>query len=243
MDPLRTGVALVILAALAWAVARALGLERPWLHPWALARAALQLMLLALLLGGVVTHPPLVAAFLAVMVSAAAWVVARRLAWGVRGGLQAVAVLGAAVLVPCAAVFASGALLLQGNQLLAFGGIVIGNAMTASTLFNRSLDERLRERWAEVEGWLSLGASMRRAVRDPLRAAGGIAVFPSVDQTRVTGLVTLPGAFVGAVFAGARVGDAAQFQLLVLAGVLAANVTTVALWSLLQGAPRTAPAP
>lgn len=57
----------------------------------------------------------------------------------------------------------------------------------------------------------------------------------------MTGLVTLPGAFVGAVFGGLPVVEAALFQLVVLACLLAAGAVAVALWSLLLGAPARLP--
>jgi putative ABC transport system permease protein len=47
-----------------------------------------------------------------------------------------------------------------------------------------------------------------------------------LDQTKSTGLVTLPGAFVGALFGGAGPAQAAEFQLVVLAGIALASVVT-----------------
>ena len=62
--------------------------------------------------------------------------------------------------------------------------------------------------------------------------------MPALDQTRTTGLVTLPGAFVGALFGGASPLAAARFQLVVLVGLLAAeSVATVVLLRLLANLP------
>ena len=53
-------------------------------------------------------------------------------------------------------------------------------------------------------------------------------LIPTLDQTKSTGLVTLPGAFVGALFGGASPAVAAQFQLVVLAGIaLTMTVTAI----------------
>ncbi|RPA16552.1 hypothetical protein EGT56_00030 [Arachnia propionica] len=41
-------------------------------------------------------------------------------------------------------------------------------------------------------------------------------LLPNLDQTRNTGLVTLPGAFIGALFGGASPVEAAMFQLTML---------------------------
>jgi putative ABC transport system permease protein len=54
--------------------------------------------------------------------------------------------------------------------------------------------------------------------------------------------VTLPGAFVGAVFGGASPIVAAEFQLVVLAGILLTGVLAVAGVGVLLGAPKTLPA-
>ncbi len=51
-------------------------------------------------------------------------------------------------------------------------------------------------------------------------------LIPSIDQTKATGLVTLPGAFVGALMGGASPAQAAQFQLVVLAGIMLAMTIT-----------------
>lgn len=76
-----------------------------------------------------------------------------------------------------------------------------------------------------------------------VRAAGGVGdAAARVRPTRTTGLVTLPGAFVGSLAGGASPLDAARFQLAVLAGLLAAQaVAAVLLLHLL--APELAVAP
>lgn len=238
---IRTGLAIVLLGALAFTLVVAMRAERPWWQPWALVRATLQLAVLALILNTVIEHRWLVAAFLLVMVLTAAMVVQRRLSWPIRRVPTAAAVIGFSALVPGSVVVLSGAIAPEGRYLLALGGIVIGGVMTVSTLFGRSLDERLVAQRGEVEGWLALGATPRRAAAGPVSAASGLALMPATDQTRVTGLVTLPGAFVGAVFAGLPVVEAAQFQLIVLAAILAGGAIAAALWGWLLGAP-TAPA-
>ncbi|WP_051297614.1 ABC transporter permease [Brevibacterium album] len=233
--------ALALLAGAAWALTALLRLEQSWLQAWALLRAVFQLGLLSLVLRFVLGRRDLVLLFLLVMVVVAATVVARRLGWSWAGGLRAAGVIAAAAAVPGIVVFASGAVPAQPRYLLAVGGIVIGGVMTVSTLFGRALDSELRAQRPQIEAWLALGAGPRSAARGAVRAAGAAALVPSTDQTRVTGLVALPGAFVGAVFGGLPVLDAAVFQLMVLAALLAAGVLAVALWTLLLGAPRTLP--
>jgi putative ABC transport system permease protein len=135
-------------------------------------------------------------------------------------------------------VFATGALNPAVRNLVAVGGITVGGAMTASTLAGRRFLAELGARRAEVEGKLALGATMRQATADLVQVAVAEALIPALDQTRTTGLVTLPGAFVGALFGGASPLQAARFQLVVLVGLLAAeSVAAVVLLRLLANVP------
>ena len=89
--------------------------------------------------------------------------------------------------------------------------------------------------WGEVEGWLALGATHRQAIRDLGRRAVARSLVPALDQTRTAGLVSLPGAFVGLLLGGATPLQAAQVQLLVLVGLLAAQSVSAALTVTLVG--------
>jgi len=241
VNPLVTIVALAVLAAITLAVVAALRLEHPWLQPWAMVRAVLQLGILSLILGGVISDRRWVAVFLAVMVIAATWVVFRRLKVASRFLPAIAATVVVASAVPLVVVFAIGAVDFSPRYLLALGGIVVGNTMTVSTLMGRSLGSLFLAQRDEMEAWLSVGATPRRSALRAVRSAASTALIPSTDQTRTTGIVTLPGAFVGAVFAGASPLEAAQFQLVVLGAILAAGAVTVAVFSAVFGAPAVLP--
>ena len=139
-------------------------------------------------------------------------------------------------------VFATGALHLEPRYALAIGGIVIGNTMTIAILTGRVLTASIRDGWQEVEGWLALGASPLQSTSSLARASIRTALLPSIDQTRTTGIVVLPGAFVGAVFAGASPLEAGRFQLIVLASILAAGAITASLAARSGGNVRQRPA-
>jgi putative ABC transport system permease protein len=109
------------------------------------------------------------------------------------------------------------------------------------TLMGRTLAAGFVSQRDEIEGWLALGAKPRIASLRATRVAASTALIPSTDQTRTTGIVTLPGAFIGAIFAGASVLVAAEFQVLVLAAILVTGAISVALLSWRFGAPRVIP--
>ncbi len=219
----------VVLAAVTWAVLTAAGIPRRWAPALAIARGAVQLAFVALVLGGLIAHPVGVAAALAVMFAVASWTAARRLGGDRRARLVVPGSMAAGVAVAVVVVFGTGALELTGRYALAIGGIVVGNAMSIATLAGRRLRTGIVDHWEEVEGWLALGATPRQATVDIGRRAVFEALVPTVDQTRTTGLVTLPGAFVGAIFGGLSPLEAGRFQVMVLAAIMAAGSVTAVL--------------
>lgn len=196
----------------------------------AILRGAAQLAVISLVLGGIITNPLWVGAALLVMFTVAAVTAARRLAWSWRRFAVVAAAMGAGILVTLAVVFGTGAIEFAPRYVLAVGGIVIGNSMTIAALAGRRFSEAVVEQWDQVEGWLALGATPRQATLAQARQAVHSALIPSTDQTKTTGLVTLPGAFVGAIFGGAAPLEAGRFQVVVLASIMAAgSITAVAL--------------
>jgi putative ABC transport system permease protein len=184
---------------------------------------AVQLGLISLVLGGVITSPVWVACALLVMFSVATVTATRRIGFTRRHLLLVTSGIACGIVVALGVVFTTGAIEAEPRYLLAVGGIVIGNTMSIATLAGRRLHESLHERREEVEGWLALGATPRQATADMARTAVHSALIPSTDQTRTTGLVTLPGAFVGAIFGGVSPLEAGRFQIVVLASLMAAG--------------------
>jgi len=205
------------------------------------ARAAVQLAVVASALRGVFAAPGAVVAVLAVMFGVATWTAGRRLS-AFDGAYRRVAVCcGAGAIVAIGIVLGLPMLARNVRTLVAVSGIVIGGCMTAATLTGRRLADGMRQRRAEIEGWLALGATPRAAVRDVGRGAMHDALIPALDQTRTVGLVTLPGTFVGALIGGAGAAGAARFQLTVLVALLCAQSITSATLIWFLGAPAVLP--
>jgi len=215
-------------------------------HAWrpmvtASARAVVQLSVVALALRGVFAQPLSVIAVLAVMFSVVVWTAGRRLR-AHRGAMAAVALsCGAGATVTVGIIVGMPVLNRDVRTLVAAAGIVLGGTMTAATLTGRRMNDGMRLRRAEVEAWLAIGATSREAVRDISRTAIFEALVPALDQTRTVGLVTLPGAFVGALLGGVSAATAAKFQIVVLVGLLCAEAITATLLAYLLGAPATLP--
>lgn len=117
------------------------------------------------------------------------------------------------------------------RYLIPLTGIVLGNAMTASSIAGERLVNALRNNRVEIETHLSLGATPAQAALTYRRAAIKAGLIPTVNAMMVVGLVTLPGAITGQILAGADPLIAALFQMLImfmlaLATLIAALIVT-----------------
>jgi putative ABC transport system permease protein len=195
----------------------------------AILRGAAQLAVISFILSGVITSGFWVAVALLVMFTVAAVTATRRLGWSWAHLSLVAGSMAAGILATLAIVFATGAIQFSARYALAIGGIVIGNAMSIATIAGRRLIESIDDRWEEVEGWFALGATPRQSTIELARRSVYSALIPTTDQTKTTGLVTLPGAFVGAIFGGVSPLEAGRFQIVVLASIMAAGAITAVL--------------
>ncbi|MFE0593319.1 ABC transporter permease, partial [Micromonospora echinospora] len=191
----------------------------------AAVRATLQLAAVSLLIVVIAGSAAATAGFVLLMWAVAAATSGRRITGG-RTWWAAVPI-GAGSLPVVAALLATGLLPPRGIAVVPVAGILIGGAMTATSLAGRRALDELTTRRGEVEAGLALGLLPRDAVLLVCRPAAGQALVPALDQTRTVGLVTLPGAFVGVLLGGADPLTAGVTQLFVLVGLLAVEAVAV----------------
>ena len=229
------GIALVLLLALALLAHRAsgYGLERPVLV--AAVRACLQLGVVALLITAVVGSLALSALLVVVMFAMGVLTTTRRVeaspAWPYAALAMACGVLPVVVVV-----LATGTIPAKGIAIIPVVGIIVGNAMTAHTLVGRRAFAALREEHAQYEACLSLGLLPSQAISEIVHRRAPEALLPGLDQVKTSGVVTLPGAFIGVMLGGGSAVQAATAQVLVLFGIMAAQTITVGVAERLIGA-------
>lgn len=237
-----TLVGVLVLAVITTVVLAAFRIPGLWAPVVAILRGAVQLAVISVILTGVITSPVWIAVALVIMFAIATSVATGRIGWSRRAVLMMGSSIAAGVLVATTAVFATGALELTTRYALAIGAIIIGNAMSIATLTGRMFTTAIVDHWDEVEGWLALGATPRTSTLLLARRAVRDALVPAIDQTKTTGLVVLPGAFVGAIFGGISPIEAGRFQIVVLAAIMAAGAITSVLVATWMGPVRTKPA-
>ena len=194
----------------------------------AAVRAVLQLAAVSLIIAAIVASLPLTLLFVAMMAAVASGTAGRRMTRTRSGWWAALPVLAGSTPV-VVGLLAGGLVPITGLAVIPVAGILIGGAMTATALAGRRALDEIRLRRGEVEAALSLGLSDRDAAMEICRPAAGQALMPALDQTRTVGVVTLPGAFVGMLLAGASPVDAGAVQLFVLVALLAVQTTAVVL--------------
>ncbi|MEV0095144.1 ABC transporter permease [Streptomyces sp. NPDC050738] len=214
---------LLLVAGVVAALAR-LGLGRAILA--AGARAAVQLAVVALLIGWVV-RSGLSFGFVALMFAVAVRTAGRRIT---KNGTWwwAAAPIAAGVLPVVVVLLATGLVPVGGIAVIPVTGILIGGALTATVLGGRRALDELGIRKGEVEAGMALGLLDREARMEVARPVASDALLPGLDQTRTVGLVTLPGAFVGMLLGGASPVEAGAVQLFVLVALLAVQAVAVA---------------
>jgi len=215
------GIAFVALAAgLAWRLE--LGLTREIVI--AAARAIVQLAAVGALIALVFEHEVLAIAFVAAMVATAAITSGGRIKGVPHARARAIAAIGVPAVGAAGVLIAVGAFEPTPRAAIPTAGILIGGAMTATTLTGRRLLEGLKDDEEVIEARLSLGDRIRTALAPTVRQAIKTGLVPAIDQTRNVGIVTLPGTFVGLVLGGASPAEAARIQLTVLLTLLAVEL-------------------
>ena len=190
-------------------------------------RAVVQLGVVSLLITAVLRSWWATAGFIAVMLGVAAATSARRVTT-LRLGWPVAAPIAAGALPVGAGIVAAHTMPLTTVAVLPIAGILIGGAMTATSLAGRRALDDLRLRNGEYEAALALGFLPRDAVLELCRPTVGQALVPALDQTRTVGLVTLPGAFVGVLLGGGSALQAGATQVLVLIALLAVEAIAAA---------------
>ncbi|MEW6472060.1 MAG: iron export ABC transporter permease subunit FetB [Actinomycetota bacterium] len=111
----------------------------------------------------------------------------------------------------------------ESRVVIPLGSMIISSAMNTTSLVMSGLRHALAANRREVEARLALGQPSREAARPWQRIALRTGMLPTVDQTKVVGLVSLPGAMTGMILAGASPLAAIRLQLVVMYMLLGGN--------------------
>lgn len=113
-------------------------------------------------------------------------------------------------------------------------GMILGNAMTGTSLALNTFTNTARREARAIEAQLLLGETRWRACRPQIRHALRSGFMPIINAMAATGVVSLPGMMSGQILAGAAPGEAVKYQLLIM--FLIAGTTGLAVIGCVYGA-------
>jgi putative ABC transport system permease protein len=208
----------VVLVALAMAVSLGRGAHLEKDLAVATGRSFIQLLAVGFVIQAIFDSDSLlvVVVLLAVMVGVGALTARRRAAAVPHAMVPVVLALSLAAAVTLGLVLALGVFDATPRYLVPVGGMVIGNAMTATAVALNRLADDVADQSLRIEATLALGATAAQATRDLTARSLRSALIPLLDQTKTTGLVSFPGVLVGSLVAGAEPVDAVRLQLVLL---------------------------
>ncbi|MEA2143194.1 MAG: UDP-glucose/iron transport system permease protein [Solirubrobacteraceae bacterium] len=231
--------ALLIGVCAAVVVRQRLGLGRDVLV--ASIRVAIQLSVVGVALVAVFRHGGLPGAF--------AWIVAMVLlagrtaghrARGLPGAMRWATVgVGAGAALAIAVIFGARVLEAQPRIVVPIGGMVVSAAMQGATIALARVRDEAQTARAEIEARLALGLPGPVAFAPHARFGMRAALGPAIDQTKVVGLIALPGTMTGLIIAGISPLTAVRYQFVVqcmwlcassVAALLSARLATRALF-------------
>ncbi|MEP6462203.1 MAG: ABC transporter permease [Frankiaceae bacterium] len=190
----------------------------------AAARAGVQLIAVGALLDWLFAHAGLAGSlgWVAAMVLIAGGVSAGRGAGIPRARLVSTVAVGTAVTLTLGLLVLARVVTTSPRVLVPVGGMVVSGALQATSLTLLRLRDAARDSRRQVEARLALGQSGREAFAPYVRAALRNALTPTIDSTKVVGLISLPGAMTGLILAGVAPLAAIRYQVVVMYMLLGA---------------------
>jgi putative ABC transport system permease protein len=117
---------------------------------------------------------------------------------------------------------AAGTISTKPTVLLPVGGMIVSGAMQATSLALTRIRDEVTSGRRQVEARLALGLPSAEAFAPHSRRALRSALVAPIDQTKVVGLIALPGAMTGLIIAGVPPLLAIRYQIVVMYMLLGA---------------------
>jgi putative ABC transport system permease protein len=215
-------VSLVAIAVLVAARAR-VGLTRELLVT--AARAGVQLVAVGAVLLTLFRRGGLPGAFgwVALMVVVAGEVAARRGSGLPKVRLSATAAVATGAAATLGVLLAARVVPAEPRVVVPVGGMVVSGSMQATGVALRRIREQAAAGRQGIEARLALGLSSADAFAPYARSSVRTALIPVIDNTKVVGLISLPGAMTGLILAGVDPLTAIRYQIVVMYMLLAAT--------------------
>lgn len=119
------------------------------------------------------------------------------------------------------------------KYLIPIAGMIVGNSMNASALALDRIDSEVKNKKAQIEAALALGATSSQAIESSVRVTVKASMIPIINLMKIIGLVQLPGAMTGMIIAGASPLSAVIIQIIVVYMLISAVTISSVLTTML----------
>lgn len=113
------------------------------------------------------------------------------------------------------------------RYLVPISGMMLGNSMNSGVIGLRTFYKSLREKEAEYQYYLSLGAGMHEAAFPFVRDSMKTAYSPGLGTMENMGLVSLPGMMTGQILGGSDPSIAIKYQIMIMLAIHSGNIISV----------------
>jgi putative ABC transport system permease protein len=108
-------------------------------------------------------------------------------------------------------------------QVIPIGGMIISNSMISLGLSFKQMKLNFKDKRAEVEAKLSLGADICQSSINIIKDSIKVGMMPTIDSAKTLGIVALPGMMTGLILAGTSPINAVKYQIIVTFMLLSAT--------------------
>jgi putative ABC transport system permease protein len=219
--------AAVLLVAVVLLIARRYGVSMISETTWAMLRGFVQVVAVGSVLAVLLRGPAWTAVFVLLAMFVAAASIARRRARGIPGAfglILASLMIGAGSVI--VVMTALGVMRAEISTLVPVGSMLLSNAMNACTQMLERLRSDIAAHRGDIEAKLALGGPPEACVAPYVESAVRASMIPQVNTMTALGIVFIPGLMSGMVLAGADPVQAAIYQFVVIAMILAAGGLT-----------------
>ncbi len=117
--------------------------------------------------------------------------------------------------------------LMSALYLIPISGMIIGNCLKTNVIALNSYYKKLYQNRTFYRFYLANGASRQEALRPFMKEALIISFNPSIANTAVTGLVSLPGMMTGQLLGGSSPDIAIKYQIMLMITIFVSSIITV----------------
>ncbi len=118
----------------------------------------------------------------------------------------------------------TGVLSAKPHHLIPFGGLIVGNTLHSVSISLDRLIGEVKARLEEIEAKVSLGSTVREALREIFVSSLKASLIPKINFMKAAGLVHIPGVAVGMLMAGSDPSQAVIFQIVILYAMVFAGL-------------------